>query len=131
MNIVIVEDHDMFRDGLIDYIENVLHYAVIVFFTNGDDFIKNIYNYKYDIILMDINMPLLDGFQATKKYDWVFSKISKILAVTMNTDIVLKELIEHGFKGCVFKDEIVQHLDIAIITITNGGYYWPDEITTQ
>lgn len=129
MNIIIVEDHISFREALVEYLQCNLNHNVVETYDNGSDFIENIYShtYNYDIILMDINMPRLDGFGATKKYDWVFHD-RKILAVTMDTTISMRTLIESGFKGCIFKTEIYDKLEIAMNTVIDNKYYWTEKL---
>ena len=65
MKIFIVNDHDVFRQSLKQFIENYLHYEVIGESSDGKDFLDIGYT-TADIILMDINMPFVNGLDAAK-----------------------------------------------------------------
>ena len=81
-----------------------------------------------DLILMDIAMPGVDGYETTKKTNWIYPEL-KIIAITMYTDkAYLEELIRSGFKGCVFKNKIYANLPKAIREVMEGKLYFPDDI---
>lgn len=126
MNIVIVDDNPDFRLSIKYFLELKLGHTVIASFNNGQSFLNQIPLLNPDIILMDIAMPGIDGYQVTKTLDWDYAYYN-ILAVTMFKDnVYLQKLIESGFKGCVFKNRVYQDLKAAISTVLDGDYFWPD-----
>lgn len=128
MNIVIVDDNPDFRSSIKYFLELKLGHTVIESFDNGQSFLNQIPLLNPDIILMDIAMPGLDGYQVTKTLGWDYCYYN-ILAVTMFKDAVyLQKLIESGFKGCVFKNRVYQDLQKAINVIMDGDYFWPEGI---
>lgn len=128
MKIIIVDDSEAFREGLKYYLQKNHSYEIINEANNGIEFLnlKNIHD--ADIILMDIQMPELDGIKTVKKVLWNMSFL-KIIAITMYRDkAYLKELVEAGFRGCVFKNEIFQQLHDAIEDVKKGKYHYPDNL---
>ncbi len=131
LKIKIVDDNTSFCEGLKFFIENTLSYKVISIENNGKEFLDS-YNYKNaDIILMDIEMPECNGFEAAKIALWSYRDL-KIIAITSYEDkIYLKKLVLAGFMGCVIKEKVHTELKKAIQTVMNGKFYFPDTIKLE
>jgi DNA-binding NarL/FixJ family response regulator len=128
MKIIMVDDNVAFRTNLKKYLEASLGYEVIAEASNGRLFLDLPNLRDADIILMDIAMDEMDGIEATKLVLWHNPKF-KIIAVTMHSEkVYLLQLIEAGFKGCVFKPEIYSQLANAIRTVMEGDLFIPDNI---
>lgn len=124
-NIIIVDDNVRFRTDLKMYIEKELHHMVIAEASNGEDFLALHNLQRADVILMDIEMDRMDGFAATKE---VLKNLYglKIIAITMHSErMILRQLIEVGFRGCVFKSDIFKSLSTAINNVCKGHIYIP------
>ncbi len=130
MNIFLVDDNKQFRDAMKVYLNQALRHNIVGEAENGLEFLQR-YEYKEDIILMDLNMPELDGYAAIKQAFIRDTRI-KAIAVTMFKDSAyLKKLIEMGFKGCVYKSEVFKKLPIALNEVLNGNMYFPEEISLE
>lgn len=128
MKIYLVDDNDKFRKTLKSFIEDFLFYQVVGESADGEHFVKN-YNGNADIILMDINMPGIDGLKATKTLSNNIRNI-KIIAVSQYLSMVdLPQLIGVGFKGFVSKTNLYEELDIAIQAVFEDGYYFPGDFS--
>jgi len=128
MKLALVDDNKEFLENLEYFVVNKLGHKVIGCYTSGQEFLKTISTNKPDIVLMDISMPEMDGYTLTKMINWKNVHI-KVIAVTMFTDkAYLQNLIGAGFYGCVFKSNVFNELPIAIEQISQGKYYWPDDI---
>jgi DNA-binding NarL/FixJ family response regulator len=128
MRIIIVDDNKLFRDAIKLYLVNELNIDVVGEATNGKEFLALINNAFVDIVLMDIQMPELDGIAATKKW-CLRNPGTKVIAVTMFTDkAYLLQLIEAGFKGCIFKTNFFAEIATAIAAIQKGGLYFASNI---
>lgn len=129
MKIIIIDDNNEFREHIAFFLKQKLHHKVIGSFSSGVEFVKKHLDYNPDVVLMDISMPDLDGYEITKMLNWQDENL-KIIAVTMFTDLAyLHKLIEVGFKGCVFKSEIFNKLNDAINLVSEGHYCWPESIS--
>ncbi len=128
MKIVIIDDSYTFREGLRFFLENQLHHEVIGEASNGKEFLELEAVPSSDIVLIDIEMPELNGIEAIQKYLSNYPFL-RAIAITMYTDqVYLKQLIEVGFKGCVFKKSLFEHLEEAIELVSHGKFYFPEDI---
>lgn len=129
LKFIVVDDNYTFLNGIIFYLEYILLHEVIGYALNGKEFLDQKENFfEADIILMDVQMPEFDGIEATKRYLGYYHN-AKVIAVTNFPDAVyLRELINAGFKGCVFKDRIYEDLPSAIKTVQMEKLFFPDNI---
>lgn len=125
INIIIVDDNIVFRRVMSKFLQNEFDFKIIGEASSSSEFFgfRNIT--LADVILMDLQMPETDGFTITKKLIIDFRDIN-VIAITMHSEIAyLQELINIGFKGCVFKTEVFQKIEEAIQCVVNGKYYFP------
>ncbi|MBK7867572.1 MAG: response regulator transcription factor [Ignavibacteriales bacterium] len=128
IKIAIVEDHDIFREGLILVLNQIDQFEMVFGTSNGDLFIDYIHHSIPDIVLMDINMPIIDGIETTKKA-LKLSPDLKIIALTMFSDVLhYSQMILAGAKGFVTKNASKYELQQAITEVYNGGNYFSKEI---
>ena len=128
MRLIIVDDNIMFRTSIKEFLTCKYDCEVIAEASNGNDFLKLKEVADADVVLMDIEMDKTNGIEATKQISWMVPGI-KVLAVTMlNEKVFLKQLIEAGFKGCVFKTDVFKILFPAIIEVMSGRLYYPSDM---
>lgn len=131
IQIALVDDHNLFRKGLVSLIDMIGDKVHIVFEAdNGLDMqTKLSSNLLPDIILMDINMPGMDGFEAVKWLNVHYPTI-KVLVVSMieNEESVIK-MLKLGVKGYLSKDVEPDELENALDAIYHKGFYYTDFIT--
>ncbi len=128
IKIAIVEDQDLFREGLKLVLSQIDNFEVVFDTSNGYKFIDFLQNNKPDLVLMDINMPEIDGIETTKKAISVYSDL-KIIALTLFSDHTHFTLMQNaGVKGFVQKNIKKQELQQAINQVFDGGYYFSSEI---
>jgi len=128
LKIIIVDDNDTFRNAVKLYLQNEMNCEVIADVSDGKEFLQ-LSNIRFaDIILMDIQMPEIDGINATQ--DWCkLYPATRIIAITMFTDkAYLLPLIEAGFKGCIYKTNFFSKIGEAIDHIMKGGLYFEQEL---
>lgn len=126
--IVIVDDHEIFRDGLSSLITLKKMGKVVALASNGKEFLEVLKVVNPDLILMDIAMPEMDGVTATQKAIEKYPKLN-ILALSMfgDEDYYFK-MINAGVKGFLLKSSANDELEQAIQVVSNGGNYFSNEL---
>jgi DNA-binding NarL/FixJ family response regulator len=127
--IVLVDDHSLLRKGLAQLIES-LGFTVAFEADNGKDFQDKLDNKKLpNVVLMDINMPLLDGYQTTQWLKENHPEV-KVLALSMydNENAIIR-MLKSGAKGYILKDSEPAELKNAIESILSKGYYYSDLVS--
>lgn len=131
ISIALVDDHKLFRKGLLGLIEMVDDNIEVLFEAdNGVDMQKKLQPQKLpDIILMDINMPEMDGFESVAWLNKNHSKIN-VLVVSMveNEDSIIR-MLKLKVKGYLSKDVEPAELGAALSAIMSKGFYYTDFIT--
>jgi len=129
--IIIVDDHPLFREGMKILIEKEGMGEVIAEAENGQVFLDLLENHKPDLVLMDIEMPVMGGLEATKKAIGTWPGL-KILVLTMLGE---KEnytaMINAGAMGFILKTSGKQELERAIKTMLGGESYFSNELLRQ
>ena len=122
--IIIVDDHSLFREGVKLLIENEGLGIVIAEAENGQVFLDLLEIHKPDLVIMDIEMPILGGIEATKKALSMLPNL-KILALTMQNDRTKYiDLILAGVLGFVHKTSGKSEFEKAIKAIIRGESYF-------
>jgi DNA-binding NarL/FixJ family response regulator len=128
MKFIVVDDNKTFREGIKYYLENILFHEVIGVATDGEEFLKMKNSHESDIILMDIEMPNLNGIDTIKKALWNNSYL-KFIAITNYTHkAYLLDLITAGFKACIFKQNVYDELENTINAVIKNQMYFPRNI---
>ncbi len=131
MRLALVDDHKLFRKGLINLIEMVCEDCTIIFEAdNGIDLQKKLTsNNEPDIILMDVNMPQMDGFASVQWLNENFPHI-KILVISMiEKEESIVRMLKLGVKGYLSKDVEPKELGEALEAVMDKGFYYTDFIT--
>ena len=130
--IVIVDDHTMFRKGLCMLIDLFPQYHILFDAENGKDFIAKLTPDNLpDIVLLDISMPVMDGYDTAI---WIKNKYPeiKILALsTMDADTAIIKMIQRGAKGYVLKDADPDELKLAFNEVLTRGFFYNDLVSKK
>jgi DNA-binding NarL/FixJ family response regulator len=128
IRIIIADDHQLFRNGLKILLNAFPEFEVAGEASNGEEFLKILRNTKADIALMDINMPEMDGIDATRKGLKISSDISIIALSMYGEEEYYYKMVDAGAKGFVLKDSDIAEVKEAILTVRKGGSYFSQEL---
>lgn len=131
MRIGLVDDHTLFRKGLINLIGMVCSDCSIAFEAdNGIDLKEKITRENEpDIILMDINMPHMDGFACVKWLNENFPLVKVLVVSMIEKEESVVRMLKLGVKGYLSKDVEPKELGEALDAVMNKGFYYTDFIT--
>lgn len=131
IRVFIVDDHSMVREGLKQLIELEENIEVIGQAGNGAEAVERVMEMKPDVILMDINMPILNGIETVKVLKQK-GCASKIIMLTIHNEVeYLFETVEIGVAGYVLKDSEADVLISAIKTVYEGESYIQPNMAAQ
>lgn len=128
LKIYLVDDHSLFREGLHFLLKNCTFISEIYEAKNGLELLNNIHHIKPDIILMDIEMPKLNGIETTKKVLELYPE-TKVIALSMYADEnFYTEMIDAGAKGFLLKNSRFEDVQNAIKEVSEDKNYFSPEI---
>ena len=128
-NILIADDHTMFVDGM----ESILKGESDLFVTgrsyNGPSVIEFLSGNNVDIVLLDVNLPGMNGIEVCKEITNHYPTV-KVLAISMfNEESFVSEILNNGAKGYILKNTGREELLKAIRTVAKGESYFSNEVT--
>ncbi|MBD3240238.1 MAG: response regulator [Chitinivibrionales bacterium] len=127
--IAIVDDHDLFRDGLRLVLEQVEQFTVILSASSGQRFLQALREIRTpDVVLMDICMPAMDGVETTIEALRLRPSL-RIIALTMYSDLLhFNGIVQAGARGFVLKNASKNELRNAILEVCAGREYFSESI---
>lgn len=126
--IVVVDDHTLFRNGLRTLLDATEGFTVIGEASNGEEFLAMLPTIEPDVVLLDIEMPRMNGIvaaeEALKRYPGL-----KIITLSMygDEDYYFK-MVSFGVQGFILKNSEIKEVVTAIETVVDGGSYFSQEL---
>ncbi|MBD0333052.1 MAG: response regulator transcription factor [Chitinophagaceae bacterium] len=127
--IALVDDHVLLRNGLANLLRD-LDYEVLFEANTGEDFLDKLkISPLPDLVLMDINMPQMDGYETTLWLKTNYPEV-KVLALSMYDDEnAIIRMIKSGARGYILKDSEPSELKTAIHALLTKGFYHSELVT--
>ena len=126
IKILIADDHKIVRDGIITMLEDYDEIQIIKEASSGEEAIE-LCDEDIDLVIMDLNMGEMGGIEATKKIREKYPE-TKVLALTMmRDDQKIREMVQAGAAGYIFKNSGIEDLVEAIETVMKGELYFSDQ----
>lgn len=120
LNILIADDHPIFRRGLCEVIESQPDLRLVGQANNGEEALRLVEQLKPHVVIFDVHMPLLTGLQAARKLTGDGTTV-KIILLTMHEDEgLLMEALDLGIHAYVLKENAVEDLITAIRAVAAG-----------
>ena len=128
ITILLVDDHRLIRDSWSFILNSDPRFEVVAETSSGEDAIELAKSKKPDIVLMDVNMSPVNGFDATKQIR-KFSPGSKVIGVSMHSmPAYAKRMLQLGAMGYVTKNSPKDEMITAILEVHDGRKYICDEV---
>lgn len=129
IRIVLVDDHELFREGLLFLLKKVPTFQILYQVENGDKLLQRLSTDKVpDVILMDLNMPGTNGVETTKTIRKLYTNIKVIALTSYYSDSFINNMLEYGACSFLSKDTNFSILETAIKEVYEKGYYYNDDI---
>lgn len=128
INTILVDDNPIFIEGLSSLIKRDSRFIIIDKLSSGKKLLESPNLLLAQLILMDIEMPELNGIETAKRVNYLCPYI-KLIAITMYQDkVYLEQLVESGFRGFVNKSEVVKNLTRVIDEVLQNKFAYPNTI---
>lgn len=129
IKVMIADDHSMVREGIMNLLELDENLDVVGFAKDGSDCIKKIPELNPDVLLLDINMPNMNGIEVLQELRERRSKVKVIMLTIHNEGEYILKAVDIGCAGYVLKDSDSNMLKKAIYTVYSGeSFIQPDLI---
>ena len=124
LRIAITDDHTLFRSSLALLISDFKNMRVVLEASNGEELLGNLQKTPVDILLLDLQMPVMDGFKTCKKVRELYPNILIIVLTLMKDSDAIKKVIKIGAHGYFTKNTSPHELENAIWNLKNDGFYF-------
>ncbi len=128
IRIAIADDHQLVTQSLSDFLSSNLDCEIVFMASNGQELVDEMLKHKVDIVLLDINMPVMDGLQALRILRSRNGK-EKIIVLSMHNDeAMLLKLLKLKVNGFLSKSGSGEELLTAISAVQKKGHYFNERL---
>lgn len=131
ISVLIVDDHPFFRQGICLYVEPIQDIVIAAEAGNGQEAISLLLDNKFDVILMDLQMPKTDGIDATRQILATNPDIKILIMTSFNSWDKVYQALQVGAVGYILKDAEPEELMAAIKAVAAGGNYFGSKVTGE
>jgi len=131
LNIVVTDDHKLFRKGMAALLSDFDQVGEIFEAENGLDLLNTIRNMPLppDVVLLDVNMPVMDGVEATRELKQKHPTV-RIIILSMEDDVQLvSHLVSEGVNGYLLKNADPDELELALKKVMTNDFYFSASLT--
>lgn len=138
-SVAVVDDHSLLRNAISDLVKSIKNstnsslFDIVIEAENGQDFVEKLLKFQspVDIVILDIQMPIMDGFDTLKWINTNHPEI-KVLVLTMHNDPgIVASFMKEGAVGYLTKDASKEKIETALKSITSKGFFYDDFITSS
>ena len=130
IKVAIVDDHHLVRKGLRLLLDNLNDFEILYEASNGEEFfaLYNSNEIKPDIVLIDVNRPVMNGVQTTRLLEEKNDKIRKV-ALSVNTDLeTVRSMIKAGACAYLFKDASPETFHQVLMKVYSDGFFYDKHV---
>ncbi|MCK5175990.1 MAG: response regulator transcription factor [Planctomycetes bacterium] len=123
IRVVAIDDHSVFREGLRLVLEQHEEIELVGEASNGRDGIEVVAQQKPDVVIMDVNMPGLNGIEASRRLLSADSDVNILILSAYSNRRFVTELFRAGVRGYILKESASEEVIRAILAVADGGSY--------
>lgn len=127
--IVILDDHRLFREGVKRILDMESDLEVVAEGDDGNEAIELVTKYQPDVVLMDINMPNINGIEATRKLISRVPDVKVIILSIHDDETYVTHAVQTGASGYLLKEMDADSLIKAVKVVAEGGAYLHPKVT--
>jgi DNA-binding NarL/FixJ family response regulator len=131
IRVMVVDDHELFRQGVSSILSRIDDVEVVAEAENGRVAVQKAKEYRPDVVLMDINMPVCDGLRATRQIKAGHPDIRILILTVTDTEEMLFEAIKSGASGYVLKNATPALLIDSVKRVSAGEPVIPGNLAMR
>ena len=128
IRVLIADDHQMLREGIIAMILGSSEIEIVGQAANGIEVLNMLEKTEVDVLLLDINMPHMDGVETCKKVHKLYPLVNVIALTMYDEGALITKMVRNGAKGYILKNTGKEKLTAAIRTVYNGKNFFSDSV---
>lgn len=129
IKIAIVDDHSLFRKGMASLLEESGEFKVIMEAGDGRELLDKLAESQPEVILLDLNMPVMDGSETLSHLKDQFPDIKVIILSMHQEDAMILHLMKEGAHGYLLKESEPEEVELAIRSVLENGFYFNDNVS--
>lgn len=131
VKVLLADDHPLVRQGLSKVLSLEEDIDIVAESVDGEDALRKVEEYLPDVVLMDVNMPRLNGIEATRRIKQRFNNVNVIALTFHDEDEYVLALMRAGARGYILKDAEPCIIATAIRKVYQGECYYPSNLINQ
>lgn len=128
MKIIIADDHPLIAEGVSANLKTMAQAEIVCMATNGQEVLDYLVNHEADLVLMDLEMPLMNGLDCSRKMRVQFPEVRVIILSMYEEPELVSQFRELGIKGYLLKTSPMEEIQQAIRDVMTGGSHYSEEI---
>lgn len=128
LKILIVDDHEFFRNGLKMVVNRLKYASVVGEASNGKEFLELQREKHADLVLLDLQMPIMDGIEASEIAIKEFPSLKIVILTMFDDEEYIDKMMDIGVHGFLLKNITKELLDQALQSIASGNTYYSPEL---
>jgi DNA-binding NarL/FixJ family response regulator len=129
LRIAITDDHTLFRKSLGMLLNSFNNMQVVLEAANGIELLEKLETTTVDILLLDLQMPTMDGFESSKLVKEKYPHIKILILTLMSGTDIIEKVINLGVNGYFTKNTPPNELENAIWNLKEDGFYFEDSLS--
>jgi DNA-binding NarL/FixJ family response regulator len=131
LSIIIADDHTIFRTGLKRYMGKIYLAGTIEEASNGKEVLELLAFSSYDLVLLDIEMPVLNGIETLERIREKYSSVKVIMLSSFSSEGQIEELYKRKIDGYLLKNADLSELRRALTNIAEGKQYFCQDVANK
>ncbi len=123
IRLALCDDHNIFRQGMASLFTSIDDFELVLEATNGQDLLGKMARKTPDVVLLDLQMPVLDGPATADLLRTQYPRVKVIVLTMHDEDRMILHLLEKGVSGYLLKDTDYNELRLAIHKVMDDGIY--------
>lgn len=130
INLLLVDDHELIRKGLTLMLQTQKKLELNIFqANNGKEALKLLQQEEIDLILLDVNMPVMNGISTLKKLKEIDIRIPVLMLSMHKEEDLIRDAINHGAVGYILKNSSLDEITKAILSTIKRDRYYSNEVS--